>query len=349
MKSILNISVFLLVISFSLLAQEKIKVVTTMTTYANVTEYIGGDLVEVKAIIAGNQDPHFVRPRPSYAVWLNEADLFVETGLDLELWVPPLIDKSANPDIRSGQKGYVAVADGVRLLEIPAVADRSQGDLHIYGNPHIYTSPINIKTVAENIAIGLSKVSPENESYFRERLADFKTQIDIRMYGEELVDILTAKVLDQLTLTNKLIDFLNSKSFKDKQLIDYLGGWMKDMLPVRGGKYVAYHNNWVYFENLFGLIHICYVEPKPGIPPSPKHVQRIIADMKDQNVQLIIAANYFDESKVGEIAEKVGATALITPMAVNGVPEVDNFFKLVDYWVSGVKGAFAVTSVEKIP
>jgi len=349
MKTFHNILILISMMSISLLAQEKIKVVTTLTTYASVAEYIGGDLVEVKAILSGNQDPHFVRPRPSYAVWLNEADLFVETGLDLELWVPPLIDKSANPDIRSGQKGYVAVADGVRLLEIPAVADRSQGDLHIYGNPHIYTSPINIKTVAENITIGLSKVSPENESYFRERLADFEGQIDIRMYGEELVEILTAEVLDQLTLTGKLIDFLNAKSFRDKQLFDYLGGWMKDMLPVRGRKFVAYHNNWIYFENIFGLIHIGYVEPKPGIPPSPKHVQRIIADMREQNVKLIIAANYFDESKVREIAEKVGATALITPMAVNGVPEVDNFFKLVNFWVSGVKGAFTVTDIDKIP
>ncbi len=334
--------VFVLFFCFTLgNAQEKIQVVTTITVYSDIAKYIGGEFVEVKAIVAGNQDAHFVRPRPSYAVWLNEADLFVETGLDLELWVPALVDKSANPKIRSGQIGYVAVADGVRMLEVPAVADRSQGDVHIYGNPHIYTSPLNAKIIAENIAIGLAKVDPENEDYFRRRLADFKNELDRRLHGEELVQILGSDILQQLAESNRLIGFLESKSFKDRKLIEYLGGWLKELLPLRGRKMVGYHKNWVYFEELFGVEVIGHVEPKPGIPPSPKHVERLIKSMREQNVKVIIAANYFDERKVKEIAEKVGAKAVIVPLSVNGVPGVDSFFKLIDFWVANLKNAFA--------
>lgn len=340
----LHIFILILILLFSsivLQAQEKIKVVATITAYSDIARYIGGEYVEVTAIVAGNQDAHFVRPKPSYAVLLNKADLFMETGLDLELWVPPLVDKSANPKIRSGQIGYVAVADGVHMLEIPAVVDRSQGDVHIYGNPHIYTSPLNAKVIAENITIGLSKVDPQHEAFYKKRLNDFKSEIDQRLFGEELVNILGSDILEQLSESNRLIDFLNTKSFKDKKLIEYLGGWMKDMLPLRGRKLVGYHKNWVYFEQLFGLNFIGFVEPKPGIPPSPKHVERLIRDMREQNARVIMAANYFSEQQVQDIADKVGGVADVVPFSVGGVPGVDNYFKLIDYWINHLKAAFA--------
>lgn len=339
----LHVLLLLVVLIFNgnlLWAQEKVKVVATITAYSDISKYIGGEYVEVTGIVAGNQDAHFVRPKPSYAVLLNKADLFIETGLDLELWVPPLVDKSANPKIRSGQIGYVAAADGVHMLEVPAVADRSQGDVHIYGNPHVYTSPLNAKIIAENITIGLSKVDPQHEDYYQKRLHDFKNEIDRRLFGEELVKILGSDILQQLSESNRLIDFLNEKSFKDKKLNEYLGGWMKEMLPLRGRKLVGYHKNWIYFEQLFGLNFIGYVEPKPGIPPSPKHVEQLIRDMREQNARVVMAANYFSEQQVQEIADKVGGIAVVIPFSVGGVPGVDNYFKLIDYWVSHLKKAF---------
>lgn len=345
----LNVLLLLFVLITSLTfsnAQEKINIVATLTIYSDIANYIGGELVEAKAIVAGNQDAHFIRPRPSYAVLLNQADLFVETGLDLELWVPALVDKSGNPNIRSGQAGYVAASDGVPMLEIPAVADRSQGDVHIFGNPHIYTSPLNAKVIAENIAIGLAKIDSENEEHYRERLADFKAEIDRRLFGEELVRILGGDNLQQLAESNRLIDFLNEKSFQGKKLIEYAGGWLKEMLPFRGRKLVGYHKNWVYFEKLFGLEIIGYVEPKPGIPPSPRHVERLIKNMRAQNARVIISANYFDERKVKEIAERVGATAVIVPLSVDGAPGIDSYFKLVDYWVTSLKNAFNLVDAE---
>jgi len=335
------IVLFGLALVISLFAADQINVVTTLTTYADIARQIGGDKVEVKAIVAGDQDAHFVKPKPSYAVLLSKADLFVETGLDLELWAPTLIDKSGNPRIRSGQPGYVAAADGVKLLEVPSSLDRSQGDVHIYGNPHITTSPLNMKVVAQNISIGLSNVSPENADYFQTRLEEFQDKIDEKMFGGQLVQILGGETLGQLAQSGKLIPFLNSQTFQGKKLSEYLGGWMADMLPLRGKKLVTYHKNWIYFENLFGLEIVGHVEPKPGIPPSPKHVEELIQKIRRDDARVILAANYFDERKVREIAQKVKGVAVIVPLAVGGVPEVQNYFQLVDYWISHLIAAFS--------
>ncbi len=334
---------FLSGIIFSLFAQEKINVVTTLTTYADIVRAIGGDKVEVRAIVAGDQDAHFVKPKPSYAVWLSKADLFVETGLDLELWAPTLIDKSGNPKIRSGQPGYVAVADGIKMLEVPVTADRSQGDVHIYGNPHITTSPLNIRIVVKNVTIGLTNVDPADAPFFNQRLKTYQGRIDSALYGQKLIQILGAETLNQLAQSGQLIPFLESQTFQGKKLIDDLGGWMAEMLPLRGKKVVAYHKNWSYFEKLFGLEVVGYVEPKPGIPPSPKHVEDLIQKIRQNDVRVILAANYFDERKVKEIAQKVNGIAVIVPLAVGGVPEVQDYFQLVDYWISHLRKAFSET------
>ncbi|WP_457565445.1 metal ABC transporter substrate-binding protein [Caldithrix abyssi] len=324
----------------SLSANNKLNVVTTLSTYADIAQKIGGQYVTVQYIVPGNQDAHFVRPKPSFAVLLNRADVFVSTGLDLELWVPTLVDMSKNPRIRSGEIGYVSASDGIDLLDKPAVFSRSEGGVHIYGNPHIITGPLNFKKIAENIEIGLEKNDPAHADYFRQNLQKFKQQIDERMFGKELVQLMGGDLLTKLTQSGKLIDFLQSKSFNDRKLIDYLGGWMKEALIFRGKKIVAYHKNWAYFQQTFGLKVIGYVEPKPGIPPSPKHVEELLQKMRRNQVKVLMSANYFSENKVREICEKVGAIPVIVPMGVDGAPGTEDVFKLVDYWISHLREAF---------
>ena len=124
-------------------------------------------------------------------------------------------------------------------------------------------------------------------------------------------------------------------------MIDYLGGWMKAVLPFRGKKIVAYHKNWVYFQSLFGLDIIGYVEPKPGIPPSPKHVEELVQEMRKNNVKVLFAANYFDENKVRTICDKVDAEPVIVPMFVEGAPGTENVFKLIDLWINKLNEAFS--------
>ena len=340
MKSFKYIFFLLLITAQMVLANNKLNVVTTLSTYADIAKKIGGEFVDVKYIVEGNQDAHFVRPKPSFAVLLNKADVFVSTGLDLELWAPTLVDMSKNPKIRSGQIGYVAASYGIDLLEKPAVISRSEGGVHIYGNPHIITGPLNFKKIAENIAVGLQKNDPAHAEYFKQNLIEFKRQIDEHMFGKQLVRLMGGDLLTKLTLNGKLIDFLQNKSFKGQKLIYYLGGWMKEAQIFRGKKIVAYHKNWAYFRQTFGLDIIGYVEPKPGIPPSPKHVEELVQQMRKNKVKVVLAANYFSEQKVKEICDKVGAIPVIVPMGVGGVSGTDDVFKLMDYWVSHLKEAF---------
>ncbi len=340
MKKINFVSVAFLLFTSLLFAGNKLFVVTTLSTYADIAKKIGKDKVEVHYIVQGNQDAHFVRPKPSYAVLLSKADVFVSTGLDLELWVPSLVDMSKNEKIRSGQVGFVAAADGIDLLEKPTVFSRSEGGLHIYGNPHITTSPINLKTIAENIAIGLEKNDPKNSDFYEKNLKELKNKIDKKLFGEKLVKLMGGGLLTKLANSGHLIEFLSSKEYGGKKLIDYLGGWLKKALPLRGEKIVTYHKNWVYFSRLFGLEIVANVEPKPGIPPSPKHVEELITLMKQHNIKVILSANYFSASKVREICSKVGAIPVIVPVYVEGAPGADDIFKITDLWIDKLLEAF---------
>jgi ABC-type Zn uptake system ZnuABC Zn-binding protein ZnuA len=322
------------------LANDKLKVVTTLTTYADIARQIGGDYVEVKYIVSGDQDAHFVRPRPSYAVLLNKADLFITTGLDLELWAPTLVDMSKNNKIRSGQSGYVAAYQGIELLERPAMLSRSEGDIHLYGNPHITNSPLAMKIIAANIASGLIKNKSAQKDYFYQNLEKLKNKIDERLFGVDLVKILGGQLLTKLAVSAKLIPFLEEKTFQGKPMISYLGGWLKQGMSFRGKKIVAYHKNWSYFEQIFGVQIIGFVEPKPGIPPSPKHIEQLTADMRENGVKVVLAANYFDENKVRNICQRVNAQAVIVPMYVDGAPGTDSIYRLIDLWMNSLAGAF---------
>jgi hypothetical protein len=204
-----------------------VKVITTISSYAPIARYIGGDKVDVRHIIKGYQDPHIVRPKPSLARELATADLLVATGLDLEMWLPALMDAAGNRKIMSGQIGYVAASAGVPLIERPAALDRSEGDVHVYGNPHIHTSPLNGKIIAENIAIGLRKVAPQHADYFHANLRRFKDEIDRRLFGAELLAVLGSKTLCSLAEKGKLHEFLSGRSYRGKPLLSLLGGWMR--------------------------------------------------------------------------------------------------------------------------
>lgn len=319
----------------------RIQVVTTLTDYAAIARAVGGDRVDAKAICAGDQDAHFVRPKPSYAVWVSRADLFITTGMDLEMWAPAVLDKAANAKVMEGQEGYVSASAGVHLLEIPDIKDRGQGGVHIYGNPHLHTNPLNLKVVARNIATGLAKVDPAHAAEYRERAKAFADQIDRRMFGPDLIPLLGAETLEKLALSGNLIPFLSSRSYKGKPMLDLLGGWMRQAMPLRGRQIATYHKNWVYFARVFGLEVVGEVEPKPGIPPSPKHVEDLIRRMKERRIPVILAANYFDEDKVRHVAAAVDATPVIVPMYVGGVPGVDDYFDLVDFWISHLVRGFA--------
>ena len=337
MKNILLIPGLILVfLTTSVHAQTHLNVVTTLPDYAFFAKEIGGDRVFVKAIVRGDQDAHFIRPKPSFATALRKADVFVATGLDLELWAQTVIDNSGNGKIRSGQVGYVSAATGMNLLEKPKTMSRSEGGVHIYGNPHVTNSPIQMKIAARNIATGLIKNDPEGKEVYLQNLKQLHNRIDESLFGKKLVEILGGDTLCSLAEQDRLIPFLQEQKFEDKPLIEYLDGWMGKMLPLRGTPIVTYHKNWIYFVKLFGLEEAGTVEPKPGIPPSAKHVSDLINLMKERNIRIILAANYFDEQQVRTVASRTGAEAVIVPIYVGGAEGTEDYFKLVDFWIDSL-------------
>ena len=326
-----------------------VNVVTTFSDFAAIAKEIGGDKVVVDYLSQGDQDPHFVAPKPSLALKLKKADLFVLTGMDLELWASTLLDKARNKNIMDGRIGYVTVYTGMDILEKPAGSlSRTEGDVHVSGNPHIHTSPINWKTISENILIGLNKVDPENADFYEQRQHTFVDKIDRSMFGDELVELIGGEQLCDLLLAGTLFDFLD-KEYQGKKLITKLGGWLKKALPFRNREVVAYHKNWSYFARDFGLTVIGFIEPKPGIPPTPKHVQDTINLIKEHGVDVMLVASYFEKRKPNTIAGKTGIQALFLPLSVNAIPEVSDNFKLMDYWIDNVNEALKHTTTSSLP
>ena len=324
-----------------------LSVVATLPDYTVITQAIGGGRVSVQAIVQGDQDAHFIRPKPSFVDMLNRADVLIATGLDLELWLPTVVDRSGNVRVRSGRPGYVATSRGVDLLEVPVNISRSEGGVHVYGNPHVTCSPLNLKTAARNITTGLIKNDPAGKECYEASLESLLEEIDRRLFGPELLELLGSQTLCSMAEKGTLLPFLEQQQFRGKPLIDSLGGWMKRMLPLRGMEIVTYHKNWVYFLTLFSLKEAGTVEPKPGIPPSPRYVTELVDPMRLRKIGIILAANYFDEQKIRTVARRVDAVPVIVPLYVGGEEGVDDYFQLVDLWTERL--VEAAVEVEKAP
>jgi zinc/manganese transport system substrate-binding protein len=317
-----------------------LRVVTSLTTYGAIAREIVGDRATVTSIAQGDEDPHFVQPKPSFVAVLRDADLFVTTGLDLELWVPPLLDRAGNRKVSEGGPGYVTAYTGIQLLEVPTSLSRSEGDLHQDGNPHIHTDPVNGIIIARNILTGLQRVSPSNGAYFAGKEQDFEKRILEATMGPELVGILTPPVAYDLLKSDKLYDFLGQKNYQGKPLLDRLGGWLKQSQPFRGKEVACYHKEWAYFSNRFKVTCATYIEAKPGIPPTPGHVQEVIALMRERKIPVLFASNYFDRNQIQLVAARTGAKPVIVPENTAGAPGINTYFDLLNSWISGLAAAF---------
>jgi len=312
-----------------------LKIICSFSDFASIAKFIVQDKAEVDYIASGESDPHFVPPKPSYSMKMRGADMWVTTGLDLEGWSTTLLDKARNRKIMDGEIGFVSAADGITILDKPDKVDRTEGDIHLMGNPHINTGPMNWKQIAGNITIGLQKIDPENANFYIERRDLFINKVDRTMFGDELVEMFGGETLQKLLENKTLYTFLE-KEYQGEKLINKLGGWQKKALPFRNKKIFAYHKNWAYFADAFGLEIIGFIEPKPGIPPSARHVQKSIKIIKDQGISIMLVASYFEKKSPKMIEAKTGIKALFMPLFVHGVPEATDNFKLVNYWIDNI-------------
>jgi zinc/manganese transport system substrate-binding protein len=329
----------------SLTASPPVKVVTSLTTYGSIAHEIVGDQGTVTSIAQGNEDPHFVQPKPSFVAVLRDADLFVTTGMDLELWVPALLDRAGNRKIIDGSPGYVAAFKGINLLEVPTSLSRSEGDIHVDGNPHIHTDPLNGIIIARNILAGLQRVSPQNSQLFATREQDFEKRVLEATMGAKLVEVLTPATAFDLLRTDKLDDFIGRQKYQGKPLADQLGGWLKQAQPFQGKDMACYHKEWAYFSHRFQVNCVTFIEAKPGIPPTPGHVQEVIQLMKEKKIPVLFASNYFDRKQIQQVADRTGARAVIVPENTGGAPGVNNYFDLVNSWVTGLASGFQDVAV----
>jgi zinc/manganese transport system substrate-binding protein len=283
---------------------KKLKVVTTLTDLAALTQEVGGDKVDVEPLARGYQDPHFVEPKPSFLLKLRNADLLILVGLDLEIgWLPPLITQSGNGRIQPGSPGYLDASQFAEILEIPqGRVTRAEGDVHPLGNPHYWLDPDNGRRIAKGIATKLGEMDPGDGAYFQQRYDDF------------------AKRLDEA----------------DKK-------WVAEMAPYRGRKVVTYHRSWPNFAKHFGLDVVGYIEPRPGIPPTPSHTIDLVNLMKRENIKIQLIEPYFDLKTPNSIASMTGGKVVVMMPSVGGKPQITDYFKLFDYDLSVLTQAFQTT------
>jgi ABC-type Zn uptake system ZnuABC Zn-binding protein ZnuA len=197
--SLCTLIALLVMLSGLLHADDKVKVVTTFSDFACIAKYIAGDLADVEHLSQGDQDPHFVAPKPSLAMKVKSADLLISTGCDLEMWLATLQDKARNKKVMDGAPGFVTVSPGIEILQKPENAvSRSEGDVHVLGNPHFHTSPINWIKISENILIGLKRVDAPNAAIYEANQKIFVDKVHRAFFGDQIVELFGAEQLQEL-------------------------------------------------------------------------------------------------------------------------------------------------------
>jgi zinc/manganese transport system substrate-binding protein len=316
----------------SLAGSGKVRVVATLPNLGSIASAIGGDRLELTTIASGAQDAHFVDPKPSYMVKLRSADLFLVNGLDLEIgWVPPLAQGARNPNILPGAPGYVDCSAGVRVVEVPSSLSRAAGDVHPYGNPHYLTDPLNAEVVADNITRALKRVDPSGAEAYESSRAAFVKKLHEALFGKELVDLAGGAKLAREAGAGTLEEFLSGTSLGGAPLKTHLGGWLGKMQAVRGKPVITYHKDYSYFAGRFGIDVVEYVEPKPGIQPSAKHLEELVQRLGRGDVRLILTRPYVEHRSTDSLAEKTGVKVITLPLEVGGAPEATDYFKLFDF------------------
>ncbi len=304
----------------------KIRVLTTTTDLREIAKEVGGDAVEVGCLMKGPEDPHFLDARPSFIRMAHDADLFVKTGMELEIgYEIPIVRDCRNARIQSGAPGYCDASEGVEKLEVPATEfDRSRGDVHPDGNPHYLMDPVRAKAVAGTIAGKLAGIDPARQKEFLARAREFARRVDAAMFGGEILKEAPARRLEGLLADGKLAAWLKEKGLEGK-----LAGWAKEMLPFSGAPVVDYHANLTYFADRFHLVVAAHLEPKPGIAPTPRHVRSIVERMKAEGIRVVGRTVFQPAETAASVAADAGARAVTYAHMPGALPGTDDYLSFV--------------------
>ena len=276
-----------------------IKVVTTTMDMKSITEMIGGNKVSVMSIATGYQNPHFVDPKPSYIISLSNADLFVTVGLDLETGWSPQLLSSSRNS--KIQKGSPGYVDASESVGLLQVpSSLNRGE----GDIHIYGNP----------------------HYWLDPL------------NGKVIARNIATGLERIDPSNKAFYEANLHSFFTT-LDAKVAAWTAAMAPFKGSRIIAYHNEWVYFERRFGLEIVDFMEPKPGIPPSPSQLVKVIKEVTADKIKVIISSPYFTTSSSDVVAKQTGVKELTLATSTGAFPSVKTYFDVFDYNIAQLSAA----------
>jgi ABC-type Zn uptake system ZnuABC Zn-binding protein ZnuA len=316
-------------------ADGPLKVCATTPDLGSIAREVGGDKVEVTVFVKGPEDPHFLEAKPGFIKAASEADLLIEIGLELEVgWIPAIQANARNEKILVGGAGFLDASTAITPLEVPTGAiDRSMGDVHAAGNPHYLSDPINGIKVARLIADKMESLRPEDRAGFESRYTAFRQKVCEKLVGEALAKKYETEKLATLYERGKLAQFLES------QHDDKVGGWLGMVGAAYGTKAVSDHNLWPYFAKRYGIQVIGFLEPKPGVSPTTKHLGEIVELMKRENVKLILCTPYFDARHAAFVSGQTGAKTVALAHQVGSEPGTDDYISMCDYNVKQLAGA----------
>jgi len=289
--------IILLLISQASIA--KFNIFTCEPEWASLAKEIGGDKIKAFSATHGKQDPHFIQARPSLIAKIRKADMLVCTGAELEIgWLPLLMRKSSNKKISVGSPGNFMTTSVVALLEKNAQVDRSMGDVHASGNPHIQADPRRIAHVAQKLSTRMQQLDAENATYYQENTRQF------------------------LSKWNTAI----SK-------------WQQQSQNLKGRKIIAHHKSWIYLANWLDMEIIAYLEPKPGVAPTSKHLSELIKISKNNDVDMIIYAAYQNPKSAKWLQQRTDIPAIELPFTIGGNKQSIDLFAFFDDTISRLNGA----------
>jgi len=274
-------------------ASAVLKVFACEPEWGALAKALGGAHVDVYTATSALQDVHRIQARPSLIAKYRQADLLVCTGAELEIgWLPALAEKGNNPKVVPGAAGYFEASRLVTMLEVPARLDRSEGDVHPYGNPHIQTSPVNVGKVAGPLSEKLAGLDPGHAADYRAAFQQF--------------DARWQKALAQ---------------------------WAEKARPLRGISVVSGHKSWLYLYEWLGIREVATLEPKPGIPPSGAHLEKVLSALKSQPARMVVIAAYQDRRPAEWLAGRAQIPVVELPFSPGGAPGTDELFGLFDVTV----------------
>ena len=279
-------------------ARSAVRVVCTLPELASVAREVGGDRVSVISLAKPDQNYHQIDPRPSDVIRVRDAQVLVRAGMDLDGWVDSLVNAARNSRVEKSGTGYVDASRLIRKLEVPGNQITGAS-----GDIHVFGNP---------------------------------------HYWFDPGD---AKVIAyEIDLALRENDAKNAKAYDDNyrrfaaEIDKRMAGWKAALAPYRGKSIVAYHDEWVYFLDRFGLKAFAYLEPKPGIPPSASHVNNLIGRMKAADIKAVIVPSIYPEGFSDLLKRSAGAKVVRVPYSVGSMGTHD-YITYMDKIVNGFKQA----------